>query len=235
MAKVPGLAPVKSRLHPALTADGATGLYRCFLLDRLDALGAVEGIAPFIAYTPPEGRGALADLAPPAFHLVPQRGEDLGARLANLLGELVALGHPGAMAIDSDSPTLPMAYVAEAATILEAGAADVALGPCDDGGYYLVGVRSPQPGLFAGIPWSTQRVLAETLARARASRLRVHLLPPWFDVDTEEDLRRLRGEMLGAASAPPRTSAFVADLFSRRDSVPGPREGGSDGDHRSAV
>ena len=98
---------------------------------------------------------------------MPQRGADLGERLATLLGELIGHGHRGAIAIDSDSPTLPMAYVAEAARLLASRGADVVVGPCDDGGYYLIGVRAPCPRLFEGIPWSTDRVLSLTLERAR--------------------------------------------------------------------
>jgi len=154
MAKVPGATTVKSRLHPSITSEGATELYRCFLLDRLDALAALPGIAPVIAFTPDEAESAMAALAPPGFALVPQRGADLGQRLASLLADLIGRGHPAAIAIDSDSPTLPMAHVLEAALKLESNAADVVLGPCDDGGYYLIGVRAPQPALFEGIPWS---------------------------------------------------------------------------------
>ncbi|HLF48256.1 MAG TPA: glycosyltransferase, partial [Methylomirabilota bacterium] len=101
MAKVPGLEPVKSRLHQALTPEMATVLYRCFLLDRLDALAALPGIDALAAFTPPTGRARMAALAPAGFRLVAQQGRDLGARLSNLLAGLLASGHPGAMAIDS--------------------------------------------------------------------------------------------------------------------------------------
>jgi rSAM/selenodomain-associated transferase 1 len=213
MAKVPGALPVKSRLHGALTAERATALYRCFLLDRLDALGRVPGIAPVIAFAPAHAAAGMAALAPSGFHLVPQRDGDLGERLTALLDGLLAAGHPGAIAMDSDSPTLPMAYVARAAAELAGGAADVVLGPCDDGGYYLVGVRVPRPSLFDGIPWSTDGVLAATLARARALGLRVSVLPAWFDVDTEGDLRRLHTEMRVGDGVPTRTFAFVEALY----------------------
>ena len=113
MAKVPGAASVKSRLHPALTAERATELYRCFLLDRLDALSSVAEVAPVVAFTPADAGEAIARIAPPAFRCVPQRGVNLGERLATLLAELIGEGHRGAIAIDSDSPTLPMKYVAE--------------------------------------------------------------------------------------------------------------------------
>src|SRR5688572_33438311 len=213
MAKVPGALPVKSRLHAALTPERATALYRCFLLDRLDALARVPGIAPIIAFTPAHAVAAMAALAPAAFRLVAQHEGGLGERLTVLLDGLLAAGHQGAIAMDSDSPTLPMDYVAEAAAMLAADAADVVLGPCDDGGYYLVGVRAPRPGLFEDIPWSTDGVLAATLQRAERLRLRVSILPAWFDVDTEGDLRRLHSEMGAGQGAPARTFAFVEALY----------------------
>jgi uncharacterized protein len=213
MAKSPGLGPVKSRLHAALTPERATELYRCFLLDRLDTLGALSEVRPVIAFTPPEGREFLATVAPPNFRLLAQMGSDLGERLSNLLTGLLEEGHCGAIAIDSDSPTLPMSYVAEAAKRLEGGNADVVLGPCEDGGYYLIGLRAPQPALFEDMPWSTERVLPLTVERARDRKLRIHLLPMWFDVDTETDLRRLHAEMTAVGGGPARTFAFVRDLY----------------------
>jgi rSAM/selenodomain-associated transferase 1 len=212
MARVPGAGPVKSRLHTALTPARATELYRCFLLDRLDALALLPGIARVVAFTPAEAQPTLAALIPAGFRLVPQEGEGLSERLIRLFARLLSAGHPAALAMDSDSPTLPMAYVAEAARLLAAGEADVAIGPSEDGGYYLIGVRAPQPALFEDVPWSTTDVLSTTLARARAGGLRVQLLPAWFDVDTEADLRRLRAELATVGSGPARTAAFVREI-----------------------
>jgi len=215
MAKTPGMDPTKTRLQPPLSTAEAIDLYRCFLLDRLDALATLSSINPVVAVTPPEGQSIMASLAPPRFRIVTQRGRDLGERLSNVLSELLADGHPGALAIDSDSPTLPMTWVTAAAEKLGRGGADVVLGPCDDGGYYLIGVRAPQPELFRGMPWSTDRVLKLTLEKAAALHLNSYVLPPWFDVDTEPDLRRLHREMLTSARRPPRTFAFVSDLYRR--------------------
>jgi rSAM/selenodomain-associated transferase 1 len=212
MAKVPGAAPVKSRLHAALTEVRATELYRCFLLDRLDALVAVPGIAPVVAFTPPEARARMATLAPPGVRLLAQEGGDLTERLTRLFDRLLGEGHPAALAMDSDSPTLPMAYVATAARALADDEADVVIGPSDDGGYYLIGLREPRPVLFEDVPWSTAQVLAVTLARARGLGLRVRLLPAWFDVDTEADLHRLRDELAAGGAGPTRTAAFVREL-----------------------
>lgn len=212
MAKAPGAVAVKSRLHPALGPTLATRLYECFLRDRLDALAASGGIHRVLAFTPIEARDVMAAMAPPGFTLVPQRGPDLGARLHALLAELLAAGHPGAIALDSDSPTLPMSYVVRAAEVLALGEADVVVGPCDDGGYYLIGVLQPHPELFEDMPWSTDRVLPSTLARVRGSGLRLQLLPPWFDVDTEADLARLQAALLMQPTGPLRTIALMREL-----------------------
>ncbi len=222
MAKVPGMSPVKSRLHAALTAERATELYRCFLLDRLDAIARLEDVSPVVAFTPEDAEHVMRGLAPAGFELVPQRGGDLGQRLSALLTALVERGHAGAIALDSDSPTLPMAYVADAAKVLAGGRCDVVLGPCEDGGYYLVGLRSPQPALFEGIPWSTDAVFAMTLDKARARGLSVHVLPRWFDVDTEGDLRRLNADLTAGHHGPQRTYAFLRQLNEPVIAVPRP-------------
>jgi len=223
MTKVPGMTVVKSRLHEALGEACATELYRCFLLDRLDAVATLPDIAGAVAFTPPEAEALMRELAPPTLRLVLQRGADLGERLSNILTDLLDRGHPGAIAVDSDSPTLPMAYVAEAATVLSGAKCDVVLGPCEDGGYYLVGLRCPQPALFEGIPWSTDAVFAMTLEKARARDLSVHVLPQWFDVDTEMDLRRLYADITATAHGPQRTYVFVRQLY--RPMITAPSEG----------
>jgi len=155
----------------------------------------------------------MRELAPAGFQLVAQRGADLGQRLSALLTGLLERGHVGAIAIDSDSPTLPGEYVAEAAQVLAERRCDLVLGPCEDGGYYLVGLGSPQRALFEGIPWSTDAVFAMTLDKARARGLTVHILPRWFDVDTEADLRRLHADMTARNDGPRRTFAFVRQLY----------------------
>lgn len=215
MAKVPGMAIVKSRLHVALGEERATELYRCFLLDRLDAVASLRGISGAVAFTPREAEPLMRALAPAALALVPQRGADLGERLSTLLAELLDRGHAGAIAVDSDSPTLPIDYVADAAAALSGATCDVVLGPCEDGGYYLVGLRGPQPALFEGIPWSTDAVFAMTLERVRCRGLSVHILPTWYDVDTEADLQRLFADMSVGTPHSSRTCAFVRQLGPR--------------------
>jgi hypothetical protein len=211
MAKVPAAGEVKTRLCPPLTPVQAAELARCFLQDRVRQLGEVATATALVAFAPPDREPELRRLLPGGVRLVPQEGPDLGARLDRLLTGLLAEGAPGAIAVDADSPTLPTDFVRRACGHLEAATADVVLGPCDDGGYYLVGLRQPAPALFRDMPWSTPAVLEETVARARRAGLRLALLPPWFDVDRGPDLERLRASA-GTAGAhrPPRTLAFLA-------------------------
>ena len=210
MAKAPVAGAVKTRLTPPLTAADAAGLYRCFLLDKVEQVRALQDAHGVVAYTPPEARGTFEDLAP-GFELLPQRGAELGARLANGLAELLAHGHAGAVAIDSDTPTLPAAFLQQGVEVLRRGEADVVVGPSDDGGYYLIGVRAERPELFEDMPWSTPGVLPETLRRARVAGLTTACLPEWFDVDTAADLERLQASLTTPGAATARhTARFLA-------------------------
>lgn len=209
MAKVPVAGQVKTRLCPPLTPRAAARLARCFLLDRVEQLGLIPEADRLVAFAPPEGEAGLRRLLPAGVRLVPQVGPDLGTRLDRLLTALLAEGYAGAIALDADSPTLPTDYLRAACRHLRAATADVVLGPAEDGGYYLIGLRAPAPALFQAMPWSTATVAAETQARARAAGLRLRLLPAWFDVDRGPDLARLRAAAPGGFR-PPRTLAFLA-------------------------
>jgi uncharacterized protein len=209
MAKVPAPGEVKTRLCPPLTPAEAATLAECFLLDRLEQLGRMPDVDALLAFAPPERRPALHGLVPPRVRLVPQAGADLGARLDRVLTELLAEGYTGAIAVDADSPTLPTAYLRRACALLREGAVDAVVGPCEDGGYYLIGLRAPAPALFTDMPWSTAAVTDETLARARRLGLRLALLPSWFDVDRGEDLARLQVPGPPEGFQPARTLAFL--------------------------
>ena len=118
----------------------------------------------------------------------------MGERLDNLLTAALEDGASQAVVMDSDSPTLPAGYVAAAFDRLTAGA-DVVLGPCRDGGYYLIGMTRPLPRLLREVEMSTPNVLGDTLALAAAEGAQVALLPEWYDVDTVAELADLRAEL----------------------------------------
>lgn len=211
MAKAPQAGEVKTRLCPPLSLAGAAELYRRFLLDKIEQVKALRTVSPALAYTPAEARAYFQEVAP-GFVLVPQRGTDLGDRLANSLGELLDKGHQGALAIDSDTPTLPLGFLQQALDLVRTPEIDVVLGPTEDGGYYLIGLRTVHRELFQAVAWSTSQVLRETMRRAEAKGLRVACLPPWYDIDTPDDLARLRVALAASDGDSPRhTRKFLLE------------------------
>jgi uncharacterized protein len=183
----PGLA--KTRLCPPLSLEEAAQLYHSFLLDIMEEMARVPEVSLAVAFNPPGAQDFWQNLAPPGTDLFPQEGENLGERMARAFARSFAASFGPVLLRGGDVPDLPATVVSEAREVLAAGRAQVALGPSPDGGYYLVGLSGPQPRLFQGPAWSSGTVLADTLNLARELDLTVHLLPPWSDIDTSEDLR----------------------------------------------
>ena len=190
---------VKTRLIGDLTPEQAAKLHAAFVDDVLARLTA--GAIPLtIAWALEAGDEIPSWIAPSGVTIegVRQQGADLGARLFRALVDAGnGAGRKSLVAaIGSDHPTVPLARVEEAFARLERGA-DVAIGPAQDGGYYLIAVRSRalRPRLFEEIAWSTSEVLPTTLERCRELGLQVELLETASDVDTPEDLARLAGEL----------------------------------------
>ena len=191
VAKRPMPGKTKTRLSPPLTPELSSALYECFLFDTLDQMRQVDEARRVIAYLDePDYFQRLA----PDFELVPQRGHDLGVRLDHALTDYLSRGYERVVIMDSDSPTLPSAYLSQAFTALANGA-DVTIGPCDDGGYNLIGIKKAAPRLFREVQMSTPTVAADTIALAEQEGLRVNLLPTWYDVDDATSLRRLMSEL----------------------------------------
>ena len=213
MAKQPQPGATKTRLHPSLGGQEAADLYRCFLLDTLDLMRQVDGAQPIIAYSPAEAEPYFREIAPPGFEFVRQDGADLPERLDNVLGHALDCGYGRAVVMDSDSPTLPLALLERAFHELAEPTVDVVLGPCDDGGYYLIGLKARCSALFRGLTMSTPTVLEETLCRAREQGLRVASLPVWYDVDTPECLARLKREL---ATLPETSARHTRAYLSRQ-------------------
>jgi rSAM/selenodomain-associated transferase 1 len=210
VAKKPSLGNTKTRLCPPLSEEQAVGLYRCLLLDTLQTMQQVQGVEAIIAYTPDDAENFFRALAPVGFRLAPQEGSSLGVRLHNVLSRFLAAGYAQAAVMNSDGPTLPAEYLALAFSLLDDPAVDLVLGPSDDGGYYLAGLKSPCAPLFREVTMSTPTVLANTLEQARRHNLRVALLPSWYDVDTFQDIRRLSEELRTAPpEVAPHTRAYL--------------------------
>ena len=191
VAKRPAPGKTKTRLSPPLTPELASALYECFLFDTLDQMRQVNDALHVVAYV--DECDYFQRLAPD-FELIPQEGADLGERLDRALTSYLLRGYQRVVIMDSDSPTLPPVYLSHAFHALSDGA-DVVLGPCDDGGYYLIGLRKPAPRLLREVHMSTPTVAAETIALAKEENLNLVTLPIWYDVDDAASLSRLRQEI----------------------------------------
>jgi rSAM/selenodomain-associated transferase 1 len=192
-AKAPRPGLVKTRMTPPLSPEQAAELYACMLDDVLRASArfcAELDLDAWVAVHPAEACAEIAARAPAGFRAVAQRGAGLGPRMEWAVREAAAAGASPILLRGSDSPALGRELLEAALAAL--ARADLVLSPDRDGGYQLVGLRAPAPGLFAH-PMSTSRVLEDTLARARARRLRAQLLEAGFDLDRPADLRRLAG------------------------------------------
>lgn len=194
VAKKPSPGQTKTRLCPPLNCEQAADLYECFLCDTLAVMRQVPNVTPKIVYLPQDAHDYFRNLAPD-MGLVQQRGKSLGERLDNLLTNELLDGADKAVVMNSDSPTLPKTFLIQAFDQLSA--TDVVLGPTLDGGYYLIGVKEPQPRILRDVEMSTPYVLRDTLELARKAGVTVSLLPEWYDVDTVEELHRLRNDISG--------------------------------------
>jgi rSAM/selenodomain-associated transferase 1 len=192
MAKAPRVGEVKTRLCPPLSLAEAAELYRCFLLDKIAQVNALQRATPAVSYSPSDAKQWFEDVTPSHFLLIPQRGDDLGARILSTFDQLFHHGYTQVIVIDSDTPTLPMACLEQALALMAERHNDVVLGPTEDGGYYLIGLHQAHRELFEHMPWSTSQVFAETRQRSLQCGLTVACAEYWYDVDMPDDLKRLR-------------------------------------------
>src|SRR6267142_97889 len=244
MTKAPQAGRVKTRLVPPLTPEEAAEVNKCFLRDTVAAISiacrrrpagdaskmqfehagashseAATAACGIAVYTPVGAESAYTDILPADFSLLPQRGDKFGERLYLAIEDLFKCGFESVCLIDSDSPTVPAENFADAVELLTMTEDRVVLGPSDDGGYYLMGMKKPHRHLFEQIDWSTERVLNQTMQRATEIGIQVKLLPTGYDVDDDATLRRLCNELLTdttSADIAPHTREFLASFVARR-------------------
>lgn len=187
MARYPELNKVKTRLARTIGAQRTLDLYRAFLLDIAARFGRGEQQLVWM-YEPSAAPFATLFTGEPT--CLAQRGASLSERMHDCFVQLLRPAGTFArvVMIGSDVPHVRDEWIAEADERLADH--DVVLGPSDDGGYYLIGLRRVHD-LFSMVEMGTARVFEQTMAAARRANLAVHLLPPSFDVDLEGDLLRL--------------------------------------------
>ncbi|MFZ0426527.1 MAG: TIGR04282 family arsenosugar biosynthesis glycosyltransferase [Acidobacteriota bacterium] len=193
-ARFPRAGQVKTRLAAGIGTAAALRVYRAMLFDSLERFCSVPaaGRRLFLSgCSEQEGRELLArSTCTEGFSIALQKGQDLGARLSNALREVGPCAG-GFLILGADSPTVPLSYLRRAVRAL--ARVPVVLGPAVDGGYYLLAVRESRRELFEGIDWGSNKVLEQTLSHLGPGEYL--LLPRWFDLDTADDLEKVRQEV----------------------------------------
>jgi rSAM/selenodomain-associated transferase 1 len=218
MTKAPEPGQVKTRLSPPLTSEEAAELNKHFLrdigqsIDEAAKMTCGRGVA---IYTP-VGKESLYDgIFSESFRLVAQRGTDFGERLRLAGEDLLEIGFDSFCLINSDSPMVPASSFARAAGLLGNPGERVVLGPSEDGGYYLIGLKRMYASLFQQIEWSTAKVFDQTMQRAKELGLQVELLPMGLDVDDCATLKTLCERLLGDVrdNIAPHTKRFLSEII----------------------
>ncbi|PYT19651.1 MAG: hypothetical protein DMG58_35850 [Acidobacteria bacterium] len=202
-AKAPIPGRVKTRLAVAIGAEHAAEIYHAFVEDTIAKLTEFRDFTDIELHTDTL-TDAWSDLDVTRDL---QASGGLELKLLHALSGAIQSGRPQAMILGSDSPTLPRGHIQR----LLDSVADVALGPCEDGGYYAIACRRVHSEMFIGVEWSTPRVLEQTERAVRASGLSVECGDLWYDVDGPEDLARLMKE----PALPPCTRQAVRHSRSR--------------------
>jgi rSAM/selenodomain-associated transferase 1 len=179
---------VKTRIGTMIGSDSAMRIYRAMLETSLRRL-AIAGDHRSVLCWPPESISEFAEIAGPDWQIRPQHPGDLSVRLTGFFTEAFQTGAARVIAIGADCPELDCRRIENAFSMLDSNR--VVLGPANDGGYYLVGMREPAAWLFDGIDWSTDRVWEQTCQKLSERSINWGKLPPMNDVDDTNDLIRL--------------------------------------------
>ncbi len=212
-AKLPRAGHVKTRLATSIGEAAALALAEAFLEDTMAFALSIPDVSVVVAFDakPPAGRLRSG------IRYVLQGEGDLGARMERVLGEAL-VDHDVAIALGTDSPSVPAAFVARAIARLErVSTPTVALGPTPDGGYWLFGATRMREGLLRGVRWSARETLADTERALRDAAFEILHVDPWFDVDEEGDLEALRESFAADLEAAPETRRVMSALTFPRD------------------
>ncbi len=219
MAKTPRQGKVKTRLAAVTSEHFALGFAQACLNDTWRQFARVDGLQTRLILDGLAEAGAQSELhvanelQPPPV-IWPQADGDLGARMEAALRRGLKVARL-TLLIGTDSPGLPLSHIHGALAALETH--DAVLGPCDDGGFYLIGLRAEPigcpPGLLADLPWSCAQTLDATSTRLKERGLEVALLPPWFDVDDQQGLKRLRQELASGRLDAPACSNWLEAIL----------------------
>jgi rSAM/selenodomain-associated transferase 1 len=186
-AKKPLAGQVKSRLQPKISPEMSLEIYRFFVEETLEKVKALSYVSIWLGCFPDQNHPWFLELSRKFnLRLFNQKGEDLGARMANAFDLLTHEKIEKKVIIGTDSPHLPLHFIRSAFELLEK--TRVILGPSRDGGYYLLGLAGDPPSIFDGIAWSTDSVFKSTSRKLEGQNIPFKLLPEWYDIDQFNDL-----------------------------------------------
>lgn len=186
--RTPEAGKVKTRLMKDLGSDRTLRAYKSFVADTMKVCESLKEADRFLACFPTTNDAFLNRLSRKHEFKgeFDQKGKDLGEKFINAFSDKFKEGYDKVVLIGSDSPTIPADFIEQAFDELDRN--DLVLGPCTDGGYYLIGAKKLFKNVFKGIPWDSSEVLNRTLDKLYSGRIKFSLLPFWYDVDNIDDL-----------------------------------------------
>ena len=192
-AKTPIAGNVKTRLIPVLGKHGARQLH-CQMMEHTLATMTNNQLAPVELHCSPDIEHDDIRSFGERYHITlrSQQGNDLGERMSHALSKAVEDSRY-VILIGTDCPALSAAYIQQAIEILQSGS-DVVIGPAEDGGYVLIGVKSSHPEIFTRIDWGTDQVLQQTRDSIQSQGISFKELETLWDVDTPDDLEYFKGQ-----------------------------------------
>jgi uncharacterized protein len=196
IAKEPVPGRVKTRLTPPFSPQQAARLAAAALADTLATVAQVDGARHVLAL-----EGTAGDWLPPGFTVITQQGGGLDERLAAAFGQAYARLPVPMILIGMDTPQVGRGLLEAAIRPLVKGTADAVFGPAADGGFWLLGLRQPDPALLLGVPMSAADTGQAQLARLTGAGLRVREFPECTDVDDEVTARAVAAQIPGSRFA----------------------------------
>lgn len=187
--KAPIISKVKTRLQPELSPKESLQIYKAMVEDNVEKFYNLHFCDLKIFYYPSDSERKMKNWLGSEIEFFPQRGRDLGERMHNAILKILNQNYKKVLLIGSDIPTVDKSTLVRGFANLETF--DVVLGPCEDGGYYLIGMKEAHAELFQEIPWSTSEVLHLTKQKAEKVSLDLIQLELKSDIDTFEDLKSL--------------------------------------------
>lgn len=185
--KYPTETKVKTRIAETLGNKFAASIYKIFAEHTFRELLKTETVVPYLFFTEKNDKEKIEKWAGNKFILELQEGNDLGNRMYNAFKKVINKGSKKTVVIGTDIPDMSSNIIRNAMYALDNS--DVVIGPSNDGGYYLLGMKKLYKNLFSGIEWSSESVLSLTLEKLNTLNLNYSMLPEFIDIDTEQDLK----------------------------------------------